>query len=359
MEPKISLRVRGLAFGGWTRAEITRSIETMSNGFRLEFTDRWANQNDPWPIIEEDECSVWIGDSQVISGFVDRRSLSFGPGTHTLGVSGRDATANLIDCSASLKKWEFTKANVFKLATELCKPFGIGVKLQPGLAQPIAHDKLTLDPGETAHEIIEKACRLAGVLPISDGTGSLVLTRSPGAPRCTSTLVSGKNILSGSADFDATGRFATYKVLGQHKATDNFFAEKAANVKGTATDANVRRKQRVLIIRPEGNVTTAQATTRAEWEAKVRAARGDSVTLAVQGWTQADGTLWPINALVGVEASFIGVVGDMLITQVTYSIDDGGGTTTTLTLRRPDAFIPEPIVRKETSDWRELDGSNK
>ena len=57
-----------------------------------------------------------------------------------------------------------------------------------------------------------------------------------------------------------------------------------------------------------------------------------------------------------VNAPWIGVEGTMLITQCDYLTGDSG-TVTTLTLRRPDAFRPEPTVEKPTKGnnyWKEI-----
>jgi prophage tail gpP-like protein len=184
-----------------------------------------------------------------------------------------------------------------------------------------------------------------------------VVLMRPGSARATSGLVEGENILSASAEFDGTGRFRRYVVLGQHQATDEFFGGNTAGVRGEATDATVTRSARVLVVRPEGNVTSESARRRAEWEATVRAARGDAVSITVQGWTQSDGTLWPVNALVRVHSPRLGVDGDMLITQVVYSVGEDG-TKTALTLRRPDAFSPEPSVpnppKGGSGYWKEI-----
>jgi hypothetical protein len=66
------------------------------------------------------------------------------------------------------------------------------------------------------------------------------------------------------------------------------------------------------------------------------------VNVTVQGWTQSSGELWPVNALSPVRASrLLGVEGDLIITQVEYSIGEQGKVTQ-LRLMRPDAFTPEP-----------------
>lgn len=354
--PDLRLRVNGREFAGWKSARVTRGIESVSGSFELAVSDRWAGQAVAWPIVEEDECTLILEGEHVITGHVDRRTLSLGAEDHSLTVSGRDLAGALVDCSAVLKKWEFLGVPLLALAKKLAEPFGIKVTLQPGLLPPAPPAKLTVDPGDTAFDALERACRLCGVLPISDGKGGVVLTRA-GSVRCGTALVQGENVLSASARFDGAGRFRRYIVTGQHPGTDDWDGATVAGVRGEASDPNVRRASRVLLIRAEGGVTIEHAKRRAQWEAKVRAARGDGITVRVQGWTQGDGKLWPVNARVPVQLPFLGVEGELLITQATHQLDDHGGTTTELWVRRPDAFLPEPVVPKGA--WKELVGGVK
>lgn len=352
----IVLRVGGREFAGWTRARVTRGIEAISGSFELEVSERWANQNQPWQIGEEDECTIAIDGEVLITGFVDKRSLSYAPEDHRLSVSGRDRAGALVDCSAFLDKWEFRGVPLLTLAKRVCDPFGIEVSIAAGVTLPAPPAKFTVDPGATAFEVLEQACRLAAVLPVSDGQGNVVLMR-PGSARATTALVEGENILSASADYDVSERFRTYLVLASHQGTDELSGAQAASIQAFAEDENVRRIERTLVIRPEGNATRAHAQKRAEWEATTRAAKSDAISVTVRGWTQGNGSLWPINALVGVRSPSIGVDGELLITQVTHSVGEGG-TTSQITLRTPDAFRPEPVVTKArgTNLWKEIAG---
>jgi prophage tail gpP-like protein len=375
----VTLRVNGREYAGWKTARIVRGIEACAGTFELSVSDRWDGQDAPWPIAEEDECTVFIGAERVISGWVDRRRVSYGPDEHTLEVRGRDRTGALVDCSAVLKSWEFTSIPLLTLAQRLAEPFGISVRLDAtvtkavslktgktagsvsaggtgklsGLGVPKPPKKFSVDPGESAFQVLDRACRMAGVLPVSDGAGGLVLVRA-GSTRADIPLVEGQNILAASGDFDATARYARYIVSAQQQGTDEEWGEAAASVTAEARDPNVRRSDRVVLIRADGGATPESARVRAAWEAKVRAARGDDVSVTVQGWQQPSGKLWPVNALVRVQSPRIGVDGDMLITQVEYATGDTGSTSK-LTLRRPDAFTPEPVV-SSTGAWKELAG---
>lgn len=349
----IELLVGANAYAGWKRARVSRSIESVSGSFDLDVSDRWSSTA-IWPITQGDQCTLTVDDTPVIVGYVDRRSLSYGPSEHTISLSGRDKTGLLVDCSVETKQWEFRNITVFDLAHRIAEPFGVDVRLQSGITLSKV-PKISVDPGDTAFEAIERACRFSGLLPISD-KGELLLTR-PGSKIATTDLIEGKNIIGASADYDASGRYARYVVVGQIKGSNANNGAKSARVYGSATDPEVGRPERVLLVRPEGAVTPETANIRARWEASVRAARAASASVTVQGWTQSDGTVWPINALVRVRSPQLELNDQtMLIVSATYEISESG-TTTTLDLKRPDAFNPEPITpkrKKKFSPWDEL-----
>lgn len=350
----LRLRVNGREYGGWTSVAFTRGIESIAGGFELTVSDRWAGQAASWPIRTEDECALVFNGKPVITGYVDGRRLSLGPAEHTFAVSGRDRTAALVDCSAELDAWEFLGVSPLTLIEQLAKPFGIKVALQPGLAAPAPVAKVAIDPGDTAFDAIERVCRMAALLPVSDGVGGLLLTRV-GERRAGTALVEGENILGGSAESGAAGRYRRYVVRGQHPGSDELEGDAAAGVLGEAVDAGVRRAERVLILTAESGATPESATRRAQWDAKVRAARADGLTVTVQGWTQRDGSLWPVNARVQVRSARLAAQGERIISQATYRLGEDG-TKTELVLKRPDAFLPEPEVPQDGT-WNELGGA--
>ena len=57
--------------------------------------------------------------------------MSIDSGSFSLSVSGRDKTADLIDCSATGNS-EFNNKTLTAIAQELCAPFGIAVLTDDG-----------------------------------------------------------------------------------------------------------------------------------------------------------------------------------------------------------------------------------
>lgn len=365
MADRVELIVEARRYDGWKSIRVTRSIESLTGSFALEVSDRWG-PDDPWPVVEGDACRVEINDASrvgpaevVVNGFVDKRSISADATTRALTYSGRDRAEDVVDCSvlvpdASTKghKWTYRNLDIAKFAQAIAAQHGIKVTVQSGLT--LKKDPLLVaHPGESGFEAIKRAAGSAGVLVVSDGDGGIVITRT-GTARATS-LIEGVNIKSATADFDASDRFHRYLISSQPPGSDDANGE-ATRVQAEATDADVRRVNRVLLIRPEKGYDNAGARRRADWEARIRAAKSATAVITVQGWRQPNGQLWPVNAITRVDAGrMIGIVGDMLISQVDFTVGEGG-TTTQLHIVRPDAFTPEPqtaIVSGEGA-WKEL-----
>jgi prophage tail gpP-like protein len=351
--------VDGRRYSGWKSIRVTRSIESLAGSFALDVSDRWANQDEPWPIREEDPCQIAIDGTVVVDGFVDKRSQSISATSRALSYSGRDRAGSLVDCSAIVSggatagsKWTFYNVDVAQFTAAVAKPFGIRVSVQPGLKLPKV-PVLALHPGETAYESIKRAAGDDGVLVVSDGAGGIVITRA-GASRA-AALLQGDNVLSASVEYDGAERFHRYIIATQVPGTDEAAGE-ATQIQGQALDLGVRRTERVLLIRPDKGYSAADARRRADWEARTRAARAEKVSVSVQGWYQrAGGALWTPNANTLVSIPSIGVNGNMVISQVEYSIGDGGQITQ-LSLVRPDAFAPEPKAATVATEggWKEL-----
>lgn len=376
----VTLVVNGKRYSGWKSVRITRSIESLAGSFALEVSDRWDGQTDPWPIADEDACRVEIEDALghrdvVIDGFVDIADIDADESSRGLQYSGKDAASAFVECSAANQgasvtakagaggdidptkhsseavKWTYTNIDIVGFVTALAKPFGLPVSVQPGLTFQRA-SKLVVHPGDTPFETVKRVAEQVGALLVSDGAGGILITRAGNARAA--SLIEGFNIKRIKRRSDSTNRFRRYIVATQIPATDEAFGE-AVNIQAEALDLDVKRANRTILIRPDKGYSTADARRRADWEARIRAARSQTISCTVQGWRQPNGVLWPLNALTRVTApKAAGVDGEMLISQVEYTIG-GDGRLTTLNLVRPDAFTPEPTATVSGEGaWDEL-----
>jgi len=342
MPVDLALVVNGRRYSGWKSLKVTRSIESIAGSFALEVSDRWGGSGEPWPIVEEDECEVEIGGHTVITGFIDKRGpLTLAATQRGLTYSGRDRAAALVDCSALLKAWTYTNIAIDDFARALAAPFGIRVGVQTGLELPPLR-KIVISPGDSPFEAIKQAAKQLEVLVVSDGQGGILFTRSAAA--AATSLVEGFNVEAAEIEYDGSDRFHRYVVLCQVPGTDQASGA-ATSIRAEATDDGVKRTDRVKVIRPSKGMSAGDARRLADWEARTRAARAETVSIAVVGWAQPNGTLWAPNTLTLVKVPSIGIDGQMLISQVDYSISNTGGQVTQLRIVRPDAFTPEPHAK--------------
>lgn len=341
----IELSANGLNYSGWSGVSVIRSIETIAGAYDLECTENVDGKAVNWPIRPDDAVKIRIYGQDLIDGFVDSATLGIDAASHTIRVSGRDKTGDLVDCAAINKPGQWRNITIENLCAALCAPFGIEVVLEAVTSPAIPVFKV--EPGETVFKAIDRACRLVGVLPIQ-ARGALVLTHV-GKSKAVDALVYGHNILAGDADFDHSDRFSDYTITGQQAGSDKVSAKQAAHVTASVRDDGVKR-HRPYLKAANGQVTIIQAQRQAEWERQVRVARSMTMSVMVAGWRQSNGALWDINLLVAVDAPTLGANGDeLLISAVEYTYDDGGEVTR-MDLRRPDSFLPDPDDERKAQD---------
>jgi len=196
----------------------------------------------------------------------------------------------------------------------------------------------SIQEGETAHECIDRACRMRAVMPISDGKGNLVITRAKsGVP--VAELVQGENILYARGDFSMRERFSVYYIKGQNRGSDDNAdaPENHTQVSATATDTFVKR-YRPLIVIAEDKGAHATYKQRAEWERNVRRGRSARATVRVNGWRNVTGALWRANTMVHLKSAFLGADTNLLIVGGNFILDESQGEVTELSLVGREAF---------------------
>lgn len=346
----VRLVVDGTDYLGWKRVSIERSVDSIAGVFGLEVTDRWSDTQKPWPIKPGAECKLYVDNTQILTGYVDVVRAAFDKSSRSLTVSGRDKAADMVDSSALNEPDSWAQITIGRLATELAKPFGITVADKTGDSTPFSLAKI--QPGETAFEMLERYSRQRGILTISDGLGGIVLTK-PGTARADVALEQGKNILSASGTADYSKRFSEYLVTGQSAGTDTFFGTEAAQVEGKARDAEVRSARRLLITAANSS-DAADMQKVAAWEAITRAARSSPLSITVQDWYQKEGgRLWQPGEIVQVRSEWLQISEpvDFLINSVKFTKSGSDGTTAELELLRPDAYKPDPNLKKQDSSF--------
>jgi prophage tail gpP-like protein len=331
-ESSLGLLTGGRDYAGWKSVRVVRSMSSCAGSFELGVAELWPGAQAVDGIRPGEKCELRIGNDPVVTGYVDTVELQIDAAQHEVQVTGRDSTADLVDCSALRKPGQWRGQRVERIAQDLAEPFGVKVRVEVDTGRPLA--SFALQEGESVFEAIERAARMRALLLMSDGTGALVITRA-GLRRVATPLVMGSNILSGRAALDMRDRFSLYVAKGQAPGSDTYSGAQVAQIAARATDPGVHR-YRPLVLTGEAPDLGASLRQRVEWEANVRAASAMEVEVTVNGWRHEAG-LWEPNTIVKVSAPVLRLDHELLVHTVQYSLDEGGQVAT-LAMTRADAY---------------------
>jgi prophage tail gpP-like protein len=331
--PRVLLEVVGEQYGGWTKITIRRGLEQLAGTFDLEVTERWPGQIIERPILEGQECRVLVDGIPVITGYVDDVKVSYDKASHSVSITGRDKTCDLVDCCPP--STQMHSADFITFAKKLCAPFGIEVAAEcdPGHAAPVKNNE-----GDTVFECLEQQARARGVLLTTDGQGRLVITRL-GAKRAGRGFALGDNVRKADASFSMKERFSEYTVKAQSGCTDAFWKGKAAaHGKGTAKDSGVTRHRPLTIVAEQDAQGTAQR--RVQHDCNQRYGKSRQVTYTVYGW-YGNGVLWEPGQQADIDDAFAKIDATWVIGSVAWLLDDQGWRSEVM-LCPKEAFDVEP-----------------
>ena len=108
-------------------------------------------------------CELLISGDSVIKGHIDKVAPSFSATDHGITISGRDASADLVDCSAVHKPGHWLNQDALQLASILAGPFGVSVTAEGDIGAPIPSFKL--EQGETAFEALDRCSNSGSCSP--------------------------------------------------------------------------------------------------------------------------------------------------------------------------------------------------
>lgn len=350
----VSISVDRKKYSGWSAITISKSLENLASSFDLVVIDK-TNQktNAEWLLRTQKECAVYIGKDKIITGFIEKVDADISFDSHNIKVSGRTKTADLIDCNYTESNKSFSKKSILTLARTLLEPFNINVSAGAG-ADVSQIFQFTVNSSDSIFKSLNQKANDLGLLLLTDSNGNLLITNS-GNTKCKDSLEYGKSILSAEVSFDYTDRFSDYIVQAQTLPKEQKGAWATnINIQATSKDISIVRN-RPKVIKVSSPLTRTTAQEYANWEALVRAAQSQTITIQVQGFRDGSGAVWDINKLIDVKIPplYINPITELLITGVDFSLSENG-TITKLTLKRKDAYIAKPFRSKKVQSLPSL-----
>lgn len=341
----VTLTVNGVEYRGWQSISVNDSITSAASSFQLSVTERWQRDDGyqreliHWKLVAGDSCAISVAGELLLTGYIDVHQPSISATSHTVSVSGRSKTCDLIDCSSIHSPGNFHNQTTKQIAGAIASPFGIAVEMGGG-ATPELVEKFELENGETAFESIERLCRKYQLLITPTPAGNLLLTY---ADRSAYGFVL-DYWKSASVTSDYSQRFSEYRAKGQRHGYDEIDPLKASRVYNTNNISGVGR-YRPKIIRPEGTTTDSAGQKRIDWQASCDLGESLKMDITILGFrtpgNPGTGGIWKKNKRLTVKSEELGVDQQLLIESVSFEKSDQG-TTTRLRLVHPHAYAPGP-----------------
>ncbi len=351
----VALIVNGAEYRGWMTVGLTRAMDAVASSFTFSLSERWGDGAEPFPIDPGAAAEIRVDGKPVLLGWVDSVAPSFSESSHTISISGRSKSGDLVDCAAVHTPDQWTKIRLEQLVRNVAAPFGITNIADESGGRVI--DVAKVQVGETAWEFIERIARKEALLVNDDYRGGLVIREPTKAARADVALVQGVNIVSAEGKKDWSGRFSEYQVRAQTVGFDFLGAEGAALIDGRASDQNLSRyRPRVVIAESASDAT--QAAKRAGYEMTVAAGKSQGASITVPGWYQDPSAstprLWEPNLLVSIDSPWLRMDGrDMLIVRVAFEKGEGGERTT-LDVAPIESFRVLPKLKAAGPNWSAL-----
>jgi len=338
----INLEVNGIEYTNFVSARCDIRLDALSNTFSFEAV---TPKGEKLPFKGGDSCSVIVDGELALTGSIEVIGVDYDAQDHTIMVSGRDKTGDLLDSSIDVISDISGDNLTLKLLIEkVIAHLGLGIKVIDEVSpEPFnsAEDIAAPEPGDNAFSFIEKYARKRQVLLTSNADGNIVITANSGtvAAGAVQHVIGAldNNVLSASFSFDTTGRFNSYKMSSSLNPTPLNLAGLTAlaslvNQGGGVFDSAIRKGRQMVLI-SETSLSDKDCEKRAKWEADIRKARGLMYSATVTGFRVGDtrgGDLWAVNKLYQIVDDYVGKIETMLCNSISFNYDADDGSTTAL-----------------------------
>ena len=342
------------SLSGWEDVRVSCGIEQFPRSFEIALTEKYPTQPTDISIQPGAPCQITIGGTVMVTGYVDRYSVTTSGEEHEIRVAGRGMCEDLVDCSARFASFQINNSTLVSTAQKLCQPFGITVKSPDGDSAPEPQFNITLQ--ETPYEVIERISHWANFLVYENADGSLNIARV-GDANAASGFVEGKNVQASSVTFSMDERYT--EMYGVYLSTAFLLSPPPGAGAGGpvipyvgpafAVDsswparADGQPRYRPLIVLSEQTQNSdAIAANYVQWDMARRIGRSQRAVITCDNWRDKAGTLWTPNTLAPLNLPTSKLTNQTwLISHVDFIRRARTGTTAEITLMPPAAFVPE------------------
>jgi prophage tail gpP-like protein len=365
MENKVLLKTgsgNGITrvYEGWTDISIKKSLENLSGSFSIGMTQLFNTTNtiNGFTIREGDKCLITIDEKPIINGYIDTLNINYSKNSHSIQITGRDKTADLVDSSLMETADLNAPYTAKQLVENTLRKLGLqnDIKVIDNINVGNYEENFDAGAGKNAWKQLDKYLQKKSIFATVNTDGNIVLFRGSFGQTNNSlfNLIQGgnvNNILRGSRSGDFSKRFNKISVLSQSQSlsSDGIFYEQGGD-SFSAIDSKIRSSRQLELV-ANANLTSEECKNLADFQKNIRQARGSNYTYQVQGFKQTNGDLWLPNYEVFVQDEFFGLQDNFLIKSVVLSKNKDNGTTTNIELVDKLAYtLREPVAITKTAE---------
>lgn len=344
----------GVPLTGWLEVNVDQGFDKASGVARITMSEQ---PGVPMPMKLGYKATVLIDGRPVITGHVHDFQGEHDHGSHTMTVTIRDQTQDMIDSTVGPGLKLKSPITLKQMAEQTLKTMGLGhIKVIEKIATEPFKDGEHVDAAldDRGFAFLDRWAQKRQVLLTTDGAGNLVIDRNQ-KRRGAGALVSLhedsplNNVLRSSFRNSDQDRHNKTAIAGQKSPNDQDFWEskgkdfdlgQAGPLQknwGEADDTQVR-PERKLHGRGAKGLSGQSPKKAAKWRSNIAKARGFQYTATVQGFYGAPGWLWWPGYIVPVTDAHWEIAADLLITDVRFKRTWSGGSTTEVSLTLPDGF---------------------
>lgn len=235
---KVQLLVGGRYHDDWDSYEIDSDLRVPADAWSVKLGMK--NGAMPPDVVAGAAIEVRVGGDTVLTGRIDDVDEAIDKRSRSIGISGRDGAAVLVDCAAPI--FAARLADLDEIVAKVVRPLGVK-KIRIEAANPLRREKVNVEPGDTAWHALANAAEANGLWPWFEPDGTLVVggpdySAPPVATLVMRTSGKGNNVLSVRRDNSVRGRYSEVTVLGQAHGTAH--EQGRHNIQYTARDTGMQ-----------------------------------------------------------------------------------------------------------------------
>lgn len=320
---------------GWSGLQIQRSVDAAADSYALNVPfDPTPTNRARFAPFAPTKIRVFVGDQLVLRGYVEKVAAVSSAAQRAVTIEGRSETGVIIDWAVGPRyQFEGTFNAIAREATT--PPAGTGPTVRAVPDTPVLTAEAEI--GQTVYDFVSQIASANGLWAVptvvnnASGGGSILEFRRISANQApvAQLIEGGSPLVEIATNHDVTFRHAEYTVVQESGG-----ANASATVRDTAMAPAIRGRSVGTIQQESGDLQAAAAFERSR-----ALIRSYNCSATVTGWTH-NGQLWAPGTIVEVHApgAMIYNPTPLMISRVTFQMDETGGQQAELSLVLPELY---------------------